>query len=111
MARPEICTTYGHTLVANHGCPNCTHRVCRWCYVDEKQIRMQAREQGVKPNVNGPPDLGAVRFHERRAAALAGSQRMDAIETQLPEITPLPPRRKRKARATAPATNGVAVVG
>jgi hypothetical protein len=27
MARPEICTTYGHTLVANHNCRNCTHCV------------------------------------------------------------------------------------
>jgi hypothetical protein len=57
---------------------------------------------------DGPPDLAAVRFHERRAAAMAGAQRMDAIETQLPEISVA--RRKRKARAAAaPATNGVAV--
>jgi hypothetical protein len=107
MARPEICTTYGHTLVANHECPNCTHRVCRWCYVDEKQIRVQAREQGVKPNLAGPPDLAAVRFHERRAAAQAGKRRIETIETQLPEISV--PRRKRKARVAAPATNGAAV--
>jgi hypothetical protein len=107
MARPEICTTYGDTLVANHECPDCTHRVCRWCYVDEKQIRAQAREQGIKPNLAGPPDLAAVRFHDRRAATMAGAQRIETIETQLPEISVR--RRKRKARAAAPATNGATV--
>jgi len=76
---------------------------------------VQAREQGIKPNLSGPPDLAAVRFHERRAAALAGTRRLETLETQLP-VTPLPteenpPRRRRKARSAAPATNGVAVVG
>ena len=107
MPRPEICTRYGHTLVANHECPNCTHRVCRWCYLDEKQIRVQAREEGIKPNVAGPPDLAAVRFHERRTAAQAGTRRLEMIETQLPEF-PVP-RRERKRRAAAVATNGTAV--
>jgi hypothetical protein len=95
----EICTTYGHTLIANHDCPSCNHRVCRWCYVDEKEIRVQARERGEKPNLNGPPDLGAVRFHERRAAAQASAQKVAAIETPLPEIVVLERRRKPTAAA------------
>jgi hypothetical protein len=99
--KPEICTTYGHTLIANHDCPSCNHRVCRWCYVDEKEIRVQAREQGMKPNLNGPPDLGAVRFHERRAAAV----KVEAIETPLPEIAV--PKRRRKLTPVAASENGV----
>jgi hypothetical protein len=100
--KPEICTTYGHVLVANHDCPSCNHRVCRWCYVDEKEIRIQARERGEKPNFSGPPDLGAVRFHERRVAAQATAQKAAAIESPLPEIT-VP--RRRKAGVTAKASN------
>ena len=99
--KPESCTTYGHTLIANHDCPSCNHRVCRWCYVDEKEIRVQARELGVKPNLNGPPDLGAVRFHERRAAAA----KVEAIETPLPEIAV--PKRRRKLAPVAACENGV----
>ena len=101
--KPEICTTYGHALVANHDCPSCNHRVCRWCYVDEKEIRVQARERGMKPNLNGPPDLGAVRFHQRRAAAQTTAQKVAAIETPLPEIVV----RKRRRKPTAASKNGV----
>jgi hypothetical protein len=79
----------------------CNHRVCRWCYVDEKEIRVQARELGVKPNLNGPPDLGAVRFHERRAAAA----KVEAIETPLPEIAV--PKRRPKLTPVAASENGV----
>jgi hypothetical protein len=103
--KPEICTTYGHTLIANHDCPSCNHRVCRWCYLDEKEIRVQAREQGVKPNLNGPPDLGAVRFHERRAAAQTAAHKIAAIETPLPEI--VVPKRHRKLTPVAASENGV----
>jgi hypothetical protein len=98
--KPEVCTTCGHALVANHDCPSCNHRVCRWCYVDEKEIRIQARERGMKPNLSGPPDLGAVRFHERRAAA----QKVAAIETPLPEI--VAPKRRKPAPVAA-SENGV----
>jgi hypothetical protein len=48
-----------------------------------------------------------VRFHERRTAAQAGTRRLEAIETQLPEISVS--RRKRRARAAAPASNAAAV--
>jgi hypothetical protein len=48
----------------------------------------------VKPNLNGPPDLGAVRFHERRAAAA----KVEAIETPLPEIA-VPKRRPKLPRS------------
>ena len=78
---------------------SCNHRVCRWCYVDEKEIRIQARERGEKPNLSGPPDLGAVRFHERRTAAQATAQKVAAIETPLPEIAV--PKRRRKVAAAA----------
>jgi hypothetical protein len=95
--KPDICTTYGHALVANHDCPSCNHRVCRWCYV------VQARERGEKPNLSGPPDLCAVRFHERRAAAQTTAQKVAAIETPLPEIVV----RKRRRKPTAASKNGV----
>jgi len=104
--KPDICTTYGHALVANHDCPTCNHRVYRWCYVDDKPIRVQARERGVKPNLNGPPDLGAVRFHERRAAAQAAEAKVAAIETPLPEI--VVPKRRRKPASAAASKNGLA---
>jgi hypothetical protein len=73
----------------------------RWCYVDEKEIRVQARELGVKPTLNGPPDLGAVRFYERRAAAA----KVEAIETPLPEIAV--PKRRPKLTPVAASENGV----
>jgi hypothetical protein len=55
----------------------------------------------VKPNLNGPPDLGAVRFHERRAAAA----KVEAIETPLPEIAVR--KRRRKLTPVAAPENGV----
>jgi hypothetical protein len=82
---------------------NWLHRVCRWCYVDEKEIRIQARDRGEKPNFSGPPDLGAVRFHERRAA----SEKVAAIETPLPEVIVPKKRRRRKRAAIAASDNGV----
>jgi hypothetical protein len=45
----------------------------------------------MKPDLNGPPDLGAVRFHERRAA----SEKVTAIETSLPEVIVPETRRRR----------------
>jgi hypothetical protein len=59
----------------------------------------------MKPNLSGPPDLGAVRFHERRAAAQAASQKVAANETPLPEITV--PKRRRKSAAAAASKNGL----
>jgi hypothetical protein len=49
--------------------------------------------------------LGAVRFHERRAAAQAAAHKVAAIETPLPEITVS--KRRRKAPAAAASENGV----
>jgi hypothetical protein len=55
----------------------------------------------VKPNLNGPPDLGAGRFHERWAAAV----KVEAIQTPLPEIAV--PKRHRKLAPVAAWENGV----
>ena len=60
----------------------------------------------MKPNLSGPPDLGAVRIHERRAAAQTAAHKM-AIETSLPEIAV--PKRRRKLTPVAASENGVTV--
>jgi hypothetical protein len=59
-------------------------------------------KQGMKANLNGPLDLGAVGFHERRAAAL---QKVAAIETPLFEIVVR--KRRRKPSLVAVSENGV----
>ena len=50
--------------------------------------------------------MGAVRFHERRAAAQASAQKVAAIETPLPEIT-VPKRCRKIAPIAAAFKNGV----
>jgi hypothetical protein len=70
-----------------------------------RRIRVQARERAEKPNLSGPPDLGAVRFHERRAAAQAAAHNVAAIETPLPEIAV--PKRRRKPASVGASKNGV----
>ena len=56
----------------------------------------------MKPNLNGPPSLGAVLFHERWAV----SEKVAAIETPLPEIVVVK-KRRRKAANAAGSENGV----
>jgi hypothetical protein len=53
--------------------------------------------------------LGAVRFHERRAAPQAAAQKVAAIETPLPEI--VVPKRHRKPARVAASENGVTAEG
>ena len=104
MARPEICTTYGHTLVANHECPNCTHRVCRWGYTDEKQIRVQAREQGIKPNLSGPhlAACASTSGARPRWPAHGGSRRSKRSPRRLPRSLQRRTRRGASARRARP---------
>jgi hypothetical protein len=93
MARPEVCKQYGHYLVKNHECSDCTHRVCKWCYTDERIIRDYAKEKGEKASFNGPKDMSAVKFHQQRTAI-----EKPRVEVELPTL-PDPPKKKRVRKA------------